>query len=820
MYSTTTQRISLIAIFLVAGACSTTSSKDWKQELTAPANPFTAQDPLWAEQPLRDHPYVVLLSADDDRLYVTLQGTPDDPGHEVVVVDTATEAVRKRITVGSHPSGLALDPSGRYMVVANPLSNYLSVIDTKSDKVTLDIPVPFYTMDVAFTPDGAHLYATNRWKDSVLRLDVDTSKGFSVTGDNYSDAAEDSAMGIAVGDNPRDLAVSPDGKTLFVVGITGMELSIIEVGSDIELERVWLNSPLADVVASNSQIFTTHIGRGTHHRPDDGFDTNNDGLPGDGTANVMFGDLQNEIAVLSHQGELLKNYTADTMCCGDFRDVDPDTPGRGALLPAPDTWPASRLDFLPPKTDWQVGCALPEQMALHQSVLAVVCSGSNEVQTFNVAQDGSLSARETAGGLYKTGMNPHGITISADGSTAYVAERLGEYVTVLDLQAGPGAERRILVGNVEGGEFPATDAELGEAFNSVTGPFSIDGDQTCVHCHREGNNMAKTFGMPLQEDAIYGTRMPMAYRAAADTRPWFLEGGMDETNFFPVINEFSRKENFCCELSDPLIWSAYPTTAECAADSGLTGCNHVQNCPSDPPPECASRNYGSTYLTRDEHFLGVSMDVFGRQEAFGDVLRDLEDPSRPVALDFRGIARTVGLFLLQKPRLLPNPYAALPEDTAFAQSAKRGRGLYQSIATGCDTCHPLPLTTVTEDFNPFAMPLRFAPLVTPRLNPITGEDADRAVAGFLAAFPGVLQDEAGLYIGVPQLRGIWDRAAMFYHDGRAPSLHEALASPGHARLEAGEVGHNETYGMADTHGATSHLTAKQLEDLVAFLLTL
>ena len=70
-------------------------------------NPFGPADPLWAPQPHRDHPYQLELSADGAKLYVALQGIEDEPGNEVVVVDTASETVLRRIRVGSGPTGLA-----------------------------------------------------------------------------------------------------------------------------------------------------------------------------------------------------------------------------------------------------------------------------------------------------------------------------------------------------------------------------------------------------------------------------------------------------------------------------------------------------------------------------------------------------------------------------------------------------------------------------------------------------------------------------------------------------------------------------------------
>ena len=814
----------LAAACAVAGALSACHGEDVERDehvsLEPGPNPFGEDHPLWAPQPHRDRLHSLALSEDGRKLYVSLRGTIDDPGHEVAVVDTESERVVDRIAVGSSPSGLELHPGGRFLVVANRFSNWASVIDTHTDEVVEDVSVPFYTVDVAFLPDGNRAYLTNRWKDSVLRWDLDVGRRFRVKRDNYSSTASDLPVGIGVGQNPRDIAVSPDGSRLYVAAPTDLALSVIDTSRDEEVRRVNLGSAPGDVVASGAWVFVTHTGTGTHHPPDEGYDTDGDGEPGDGTANVMFQDLQNEIAVLDDDGNVVHNYTSDSICCFDYRDVDPDEPHRGEGRPWPDAWPSSRATFLPPPDTWIVGCALPEQMAITAGRLLVSCAGSNEVQSFDIGDSGSLSPVELAGDLYSTGMNPGDVVVSADGTRAYVSEQLGEHVTVLDLESGPGVERRILVGDLTGGEFPATDAEIGEMVNSVTAPFTVDGDQTCNHCHREGGSLAKPVAMPLQDDPTWGTRMQMAYRGAFDTRPWFFESSMDERNFFPVINEFARKENFCCEQLDTLVWDRYPSLDACVASPNEPGCNHVLSCDSDPPPECAERPYGSPHLVRNEHFRSAALRLMGRERTFGDALyEEILEPDgtevrRGVLLDFDGVTRAIGLFLVGAPRLLPNPNAAID-----LPAARRGRALYESVGTGCNSCHPLPVTAVSTELNPFDLPLRFPAVITPRTDP-TGAEVDRVNPRFLGTFPDTEQDAAGVRFGVPQLRGLWDRPRRFFHDGRARSLREALATPGHGALHSGEIGFNETRGMLDTHGGTSHLSADDLEDLIQFLLTL
>lgn len=812
------RRWPVVAAVALAVCCSAAEAPPFARRSLSPgANPFDAADPLWSPQPRRDHPIALALSADERKLYVALQGSEDEPGSEVAVLDVAAGRSSKRIRVGSSPTALTLHPSGRYLVVTNRFSNFASVIDTERDEVVREIQVPFYTIDLAFTADGRRAYLTNRWKDSVLRWELDPGQ-LRVLSDDYSALPPDAPMGIAVGDNPRSIAIH--GDRAYVASVTGLSLSILDLARGVEVRRVNLRAPIGDVrVARGRYVLLTHTGSGTQHPPDEGFDGDEDGAPGDGTANVMFQDLQNEIAVLDLDGNLLRNFTSDTICCADFRDVDPDHPEKGAALPAPDTWPASRLAFLPPRDTWIVAGALPESIAIAGDRAYVAYSGSNEVQGFAVGDGGALTPLQKRGALFPTGMNPAQLVLTRDGQRAFVAERLGEGVTILDLARGPGHEVRVPLSD-ETAPFPATDAELGEAINFVTAKLTVDGDQTCVHCHREGGNLAKAVAMPLQTSPLWGRRMVMAYRGAHDTRPWFFETAMTESNFFPVINELARKENFCCEQLDPLIWSKYPSTEACTAAPDRAGCEHVLHCRTSPPPECAARTYGSPHPTRNEHFLAGARALFGRDRTFGDALhKDIIDASgKPqrtgLLLDFDGVTRSLGLFLLARPRFFPNPNAAID-----LPAARRGRALYESPTVGCNACHPLPLTTVTRDFNPFGVPLRFAPVISPLREP-SGADADRVTPGFLQTFPLAEQDAAGVRFGVPQLRGIWDRARRFFHDGRARSLREALATPGHPALLPGETGFNETNGVFDTHGATSTLTATQLEELIAFLETL
>lgn len=782
-------------------------------------NPFSATASQWSPQPIREKPQEIVVSPDGQVAYVSLPGVPDDPGHHVVVVDLKNRAVRTRIEVGAGPTGLALHPSGRHLLVLNRYSNFASIIDTHTHTVVAQPAIDFYAVEAAFTPDGHSVFITNRWRDAVAVWTVEsTPERFTVL--------HRTEPGIPVGSNPRDLALSPDGRTLAVAALTGLTVSLIDVATRTERHRISVGAPPNGLTFVGQHLFVATTSASTHHLPLEGPDTDGDGHAGDGTPNVNFQDLQNDIAVYDSQtGNPTARYTSDTICCKDFRDVGPTDLARHG-------------DLLPPADTWIIGGALPEQITGDPSAdppaLYVTYSGSNQAQRFTVDPSGAL----TAGPIWATtGHNPHAIALAGD--TLLITHRLSETLGIYDRASGqPLAD--IEIGNLRRGPYPATDAEIGELFNFVTASYTVDGDQTCAHCHREGSNIDKAFSMPLTRYGGLGSRMTMAYRGAADTRPWFFESSMDQTNFKPVINEFARIENFCC--TDYTLWPD-GTSPRCA-DSPPDACSTQPN-PSSVNGFSADRGGERTpfeaprptpFASRDAFYMAASQRLLGRTASFGDGLF-FEDPlsgdQRPIRLNFDGMTRALGLFLMTAPRLLPNPN---PGGTA---AARRGRALFESPETGCATCHPAPAFTVSTDHNPFNVPIRMPPVISP-VRASDGTNLDLFAGGFMATFPQTQMDTCGavcgapacaedpdicdeyrsVRLGAPSLRGLWDRADHLLHDGRANGLREALCTPAHPALRPGETGYNERGGIIDTHGGTSHLSPGDIADLIAYILSL
>ncbi len=119
--------------------------------------------------------------------------------------------------------------------------------------------------------------------------------------------------------------------------------------------------------------------------------------------------------------------------------------------------------------------------------------------------------------------------------------------------------------------------------------------------------------------------------------------------------------------------------------------------------------------------------------------------------------------------LAPEPSPHLV-DGQLAPAAQRGRKVFEDPAVGCFACHPAPLFTDLKSY-------------------------DVGTAG--------AADGLGTKFDTPTLVELW-RTAPYLHDGSAGTIRDVLTSP-------------EYWGV---HGHTSHLTATEIDDLTAYVLSL
>jgi len=165
-------------------------------------------------------------------------GTPWDPAvvdarggavnnGTVSVFDPKTGRQIKEITVGLHPNDITVSPDGRFVYVANGNSDNVSVIDTRKDKVSETINIRLMQgkknfigdspNGLALSPDGHVLYVANGMDNALAVVELGQK---SCT---RSERENSLLMGfIPTGAYPGNIAVSADGKMLYVANIEGV----------------------------------------------------------------------------------------------------------------------------------------------------------------------------------------------------------------------------------------------------------------------------------------------------------------------------------------------------------------------------------------------------------------------------------------------------------------------------------------------------------------------------------------------------------------------------------------------------------------------
>lgn len=685
-------------------------------------------------------------------------------------------------------------------------------------------------------------------------------------------AAADDGPGIRVGNDgahPKDVVLSRDGKTLFVGNTGTMDVAIVDTTSLRQVGAIFVGNVASALALVRDAAATPHdqllvltmgAGFGTpkardphvaetwdRDHPHAQFSvlrdpTTTDPWPlarqavlgpfdaVDGTWNSRMRDIQNDIVavdlarldvparkreerlsyqIMAHEYEAHASwvrYTSDTAeaTSGDLKgDLPPE------LMRVPGSF------F--------------EAAAVSGDRVFATMAGSFELVEWQVDPHAADPAnRLEPVRVLATGLRPIGVAASR--RELFVANSLSETVSVFD--RATGERQDIVVGNLER---PAldTDAEKGELIAHTT-VFSSDNDTSCLHCHYRdtgdgrGWGAAETIGQ--QRDGTFthgGTLGIPQMRNVYAIQPYYFEGthrlsegqGAD-------ITEPASSVDF-----DRPIWAGDFTSVDSPVPVSDRWARHEEFKERLGTHKLGSRGY-TLDERRDQFFRQQSLRYF--QAAYGAT--DL----------FRFMAAWLG----SNNHLLPNPY------DREHPSVRRGEQVFHDPLVMCSVCHTAPEFTNKSEALTHNDTRSLPPLTT-----VTRRDASYTLASVRAverankaehvdlgpSDDGRVEPREGGFTTM-QLRGIFDRPPAFLHHGRARSLREAIATPSHPGLRRSrlpiymglelvrhdglEVGFNETTRrradgrlqlddqVFDTHGGTSHLSARQLDDLVNFMLSI
>jgi YVTN family beta-propeller protein len=146
----------------------------------------------------------VAVRADGARAYIATRTG------KVLAIDTASRRVAGTITTEGQPAAIALTPDGRRGYVMDLTAQNVFVLDTVNDRLVKRIPVgtiqrAIIPPSVAAARSGTRVYVTNATTKDDHLLVIDTARD-TIIGDHF------------VGIHPASVAVSPDGKLVYVAG--------------------------------------------------------------------------------------------------------------------------------------------------------------------------------------------------------------------------------------------------------------------------------------------------------------------------------------------------------------------------------------------------------------------------------------------------------------------------------------------------------------------------------------------------------------------------------------------------------------------------
>ncbi len=379
-------------------------------------------------------PGEMVLSPDGDRLYVVCERAD-----EVRVVDTTTGQISGVVQVGHVPRELALSPDGRSLYVSNSWDDTLSVIDTATLKATRTIQTGFEPWGVVTDRSGTILYVANRISNDISVIDAQSGQ---------------EKKRLLAGRGASYLALSPDGRRVYATHVfpnlsphraqPESEITVIDTVRQNVMDRVALHN-----VAGVFHVATS----------------------ADGKLGVVAQLRPKNLVPLAH--------VEHGFAFGNSLTIFGDQLGTIQV-------PLDELDRY---------YALPFGVAItpDKSKLFVSSAGSNIVTVIDLgklvayagsqqkpfANDLSASANYVMSRI-PVGNNPRGLIVSPDGKAVYVANRMDDSISVIDVATNT-ATRTIDLG----GPAKVTPLRRGEQiFN--TAKYSFQGQFGCANCHIDG----------------------------------------------------------------------------------------------------------------------------------------------------------------------------------------------------------------------------------------------------------------------------------------------------------------------------------------------
>jgi len=390
--------------------------------------------------------------------------------NSVTILDAVNHEVRAEIMVGVDPRTIAVDGHSTYAYVANRGSDDISIVDLAALTEIGRVSVGDRPYGILVGLGGDRLYVAEQGEDSLRILDAMTHETLAQ---------------LEMDDRPSGLALSTDGRVLYVTHLLQPTLTVLENvdgPADAILMRhiaLWPDSNLVQSIVLSSAGQTAYV---PHTR-----------------SNAANRALTFDTTVFPIVSKI---------------DIESETQVGGAQLD---------LGTLDPP-----GVGLPFDAALSPDgrELWIVNAASNDISVIDLTNRDLIAHIEVAD-------NPRAIVFSADGETAYVNNTLAGTVSAIDTASYEVADS-IHVTTVPLPPVLLTGKRL---FHSSDDPRLAKAQWiSCNTCHFEGEHDGQTWTF-----GFAGPRNTTSLLGMIETYPLRWSGEWDES----ADSEFAiRRENF------------------------------------------------------------------------------------------------------------------------------------------------------------------------------------------------------------------------------------------------------------------------------------
>lgn len=179
----------------------------------------SSTDKLAAVIPLDYQPTALCLTEDGSRLYVAAGGADG----KVIEIETAGNTVVRTMPAGHTPSALVLSDDEQTLYVANRFDGNVQEIELSSGTAARSVQVTREPMAMELA--GRKLYVAGHLPTGSSQEDVISSEVVAIDLSQFEDRGTQQVIKFANGStNAKDLALSPDGRYLYVTHALGRNM--------------------------------------------------------------------------------------------------------------------------------------------------------------------------------------------------------------------------------------------------------------------------------------------------------------------------------------------------------------------------------------------------------------------------------------------------------------------------------------------------------------------------------------------------------------------------------------------------------------------